>query len=479
MVVLDGATRTAVAAATSQQAQCEALVAAWAGGNVTARVFAGTTLLRTLTIAPFAISGTGTRVITCGATIADTAVATGSPTSVVFRSGSTDIFRVDAGVGGASINFVGDIRTLCPPSLAGVVFTATATLPVYGTPTWLSGASTFDWIQIPGSTLAGSAAGIGSTPGDATAPTTKLLAYSGISKRGTEVWTIATGGHNDSSDNGVRKLELAASSPAWELIKASDWNGTEANIAYYASGSPASRHAHRSTFWVPQRSRFLLINARAVAGGAANSFTDTASFNPSTPGWDAQGTRATPLCSINAFDPVTGIGLGSYSSSGGQIVRFDAAADSYTVTAGGSIGYMPTGAYDSNRGEFYYMGWGDGENAGASITSRKVSFDGATVTPITLTGAGATAFAAATPLYGTMVFDPVVDCYWWWDGFSRQLFKIVPNGTTTWTCTVQTITSTPPVVAQYSFSRMEYITELGGLVFMPTGAHPMFFVKTS
>jgi hypothetical protein len=344
-------------------------------------------------------------------------------------------------------------------------------------PTWLT-ANPFVWNEIPTSTLAGSAAGIGSTPGDATAQTTRLLAFSGISKRKAEVWTIATGGHNDNADNGARMLDISADSPAWTYPKASDWNGSENTVAYYASGSPASRHSHRSTFWVPQRSRFLLVGCRATWGGSAASFNDVASFNPATSAYDPQGTRAAPICAINAFDPVTGIGLGSYTSSGGQIVRFNATADTHTITAGGSIGYMPTGAYDSKRGEFYYLGWGDGEAGGSGVVSRKVSSSGATVTNITLTGTGATAFAAAAPSYGTMVYDPVVDCYWWWDGVSRQLFKIVPTSSTSWACTVQTISGTPPVVAQYSFSRMEYIAELGGLVFMPTGAHPLQFVRT-
>ena len=101
-----------------------------------------------------------------------------------------------------------------------------------------------------------------------------------------------------------------------------------------------------------------------------------------------------------------------------------------------------------------------------------------TVTNITLTGAGATAFASAAPSYGTMVYDPVVDCFWWWDGASRQLFKIAPDAGTSWACTVQSISGTQPVAAQYSFSRMEYVAELGGLVFMPTGVHPMHFVRT-
>lgn len=130
--ILDLPTRTAVAAATAQQSKCEALIAPWAGGNVTARLFApdGTTLLRTLTLLPFAINSATPRGVVCGAHIADTHVATGTPGRWVFRSGSTDIFSIDAGVSGASVNHVGAVKTLCVPTLAGVVFTTDASLPV-------------------------------------------------------------------------------------------------------------------------------------------------------------------------------------------------------------------------------------------------------------------------------------------------------------------------------------------------------------
>lgn len=125
--ILDAATRDAVAAALTQNAQCEALVAAWAGGNVTARFFtSGGTLLRTQTIGPWAISNTTPRKVQASATIiADTPIATGTPSYVVYRSGSTDIFRADmAGLG----FFV--IKTLCAPWHKAVAFTANPALPV-------------------------------------------------------------------------------------------------------------------------------------------------------------------------------------------------------------------------------------------------------------------------------------------------------------------------------------------------------------
>lgn len=133
--ILDATTAAAVYSAESQQAQCEALIAPWSGGNVTARILgSGATLLRTLTLGPFTIdTTTDPRAVVCGAVVADTAVATGTPVSVVFRYSSTDIFSIDAGVGSGSVSFVGAIKVLCTPDLDAVRFTAATSMLAMGT----------------------------------------------------------------------------------------------------------------------------------------------------------------------------------------------------------------------------------------------------------------------------------------------------------------------------------------------------------
>jgi hypothetical protein len=129
VTVLDATTNTAVRTAVSQQAHCEALIAPWSGGSVTARIYDGGTLLRTLTLATFTIdTTTSPRSVVCGAVTADTHAATGTPTKVVFRTGSTDIFQIDAGVGTGSIAFAGTVKALCAPDLDAVVFTSSPLL---------------------------------------------------------------------------------------------------------------------------------------------------------------------------------------------------------------------------------------------------------------------------------------------------------------------------------------------------------------
>ncbi len=146
LTILHAGTAAALAAAGSlvsgsQQAQCEALVAPWAGSNVRVRLYAGAVLLRTLTVAPWTINtGTSPRRVVGAAGIADAAVAAGVQTRIVFELlDGTPIFECTAGAtsSGADVNFAaGQIRTLCRPTLA-VEFLANAALPAVNLPTWL------------------------------------------------------------------------------------------------------------------------------------------------------------------------------------------------------------------------------------------------------------------------------------------------------------------------------------------------------
>lgn len=132
--ILDAATLAAVAAADNQEDQAAALAAAWGGGNVTARVFAGATLLATLTHAPWALSTSTTpRRLTLGARQARTFVAIGVPTKVVFRAGSTDIFELTAGVGSGDVSFAASITNPAMERIDGLVITALASLPAVPT----------------------------------------------------------------------------------------------------------------------------------------------------------------------------------------------------------------------------------------------------------------------------------------------------------------------------------------------------------
>ncbi len=132
--ILESTTRAAWFAATSEQGQLQALVDAFGGSPVTARLFApdGVTLRRVLTLPALTIdTAADPRRIVLGAYLADTAVSTGTLGRWVLRSaGGVDIMQAPAGVSGATINHAGGaIKTLCTPTLAGVTITADSVLP--------------------------------------------------------------------------------------------------------------------------------------------------------------------------------------------------------------------------------------------------------------------------------------------------------------------------------------------------------------
>ncbi len=135
--IVHAPTQTAWSAATTQQAQLEALVAAFGGAAVTARLFGadGSTLRRTMTYPPLTIDAAASpRRIVLGDYLADAAISTGNLGRWVLRTaGGVDILETSAGTSGASINHAGGVvRTLCPPTISGVTVRANAGLPAAG-----------------------------------------------------------------------------------------------------------------------------------------------------------------------------------------------------------------------------------------------------------------------------------------------------------------------------------------------------------
>lgn len=129
LTILDASTATAVAATSSQQAECEALIAPWGGGTVTARVVGSGGVIRdTLTLTPFTIDNiSNPRRVICGDVSARVNSSTGDISKVVFVSAGTSVFEVDAGITGASsIVFDGNIKALCQPVFDNITFASRA-----------------------------------------------------------------------------------------------------------------------------------------------------------------------------------------------------------------------------------------------------------------------------------------------------------------------------------------------------------------
>ena len=281
ITILDSATAAAVAAATTQQAQVEALIAPWAGGQVRARVLGtGGVLRQTQTLEPFFIRPTNPRRIRCGARTAFSTASTGDITALEFRLlDETPIFSIDAGVGAgpASVDFFGQIKTLCPVDLSSLLFTAQTVLPGPTLPLdraldLLAAAPENSWVKLNTNRFddAWSPADLRKSypygAGDATDPADRILgawaaaAYDSTGHR----FVCFGGGHANSECADV--YQWSVESGQWSLA----FNGARIVLtdpfpryrAVDGNSSPVSAHCYGNINWLPT------INRMYMAGGA-------------------------------------------------------------------------------------------------------------------------------------------------------------------------------------------------------------------
>lgn len=267
LTILDATTSANCAAATSRQDWSEALIAAWSGGNVTARLFApdGTTLRRTLTLEPFTISAGDDRSAVCGLHLADTQVSTGAPGLWVFRAGSTDIFSIDAGVSGASVNHPnGNIKTLCTPRIDGVTFTPPTNLQVDDWPAWRQAIAANTWGEVSASSIQDVDPEVNASFNPNHPAQSPWYASSGqaavINAWGSAVWDEANrklwipigGGHSNYAGNECYVQPHGDANPQWVMLRPPSGaigntvtlNDGQELTSVYPDGRPRSPHPY-------------------------------------------------------------------------------------------------------------------------------------------------------------------------------------------------------------------------------------------
>jgi hypothetical protein len=344
-------------------------------------------------------------------------------------------------------------------------------------PTWLLGAAVNQWLQIAGTTHMGSAADPSDT-GGATSRSTKRLSYSNIATDlGARVILAATGGHGDYTGNEVTGIDLSANAPAWSLLNARSAS-VQSSVAYYSDGKPSSRHGYWGAQYSSTKAGLMLHFTRATSPSAV-SFNATNRFDLANNTWDAAGANA------NAAGPAicrdSSDNAWAYVNSGTQLWKWTPATDTWTQTGSFANPVYPPMAHDSSRGQFFALAWGDGQASGSGVSAYRYNGAGTTQTAITLNSIGGALaqFQSDAGSYASMVYDPFADAYFWWDGTSGRLYKIVPNSGTTWDISIVSTTGTPPPSQSYSFGRMAHIPSLKGLVFMPSGHQNLYFMRTA
>lgn len=366
-----------------------------------------------------------------------------------------------------------------------------------GLPAWLTGSPLFEWIEIAGTTHAGSA-------GDPTSDgrSNSRLAFCNLALYGSELILAATGGHSDYFGNEVTGIDVSDDAPAWVLRKARTelvnvtLDTDPAWVGYNADGTPSSRHTYNSVHYSTTHSRLMLHRTR-FSYPSADSDNATNGFNLTSNTWDAAGTWAagqTAACRDGSDN--------CWTISAAYLKKWTAATDTWSAGTA-VVGYNagngePTMCYDSTGDRLVLLKLGDGLGfGGTDVVCATFAMDG-TQTDITMSAGSAAAvaqFQADLGTYAVLEHDPDNNVFWYWSAMSATngvayLYKLTPNGTTTWDLSIQTVSGTPPVNIGPdtagtgghrvgAHGRMCYVPAIKSLVFMTAGTENLFAVRTA
>lgn len=357
-------------------------------------------------------------------------------------------------------------------------------------PAWMTtaGVALNKLVAIPGSTASG-------TP----FVNSGIWAYSGFaSKLDTcELFSTATGGHGDSSDNGVYSIKLSDDSPVWVQRTAPTPVGSRVpNVSYQPDGKPTSRHTYDRLHYIPAVDRVMMVGGENMAGNANTDFSING-WCPTTNQWDAQGTyiAAPPDGSFGmTTDLVNNLVWLSFSGA-----AYNPVTNAYVHTGANTTVPMrfPT-VMDTTRNILFCCQFGNGVTGiGQPLNASKLTITGTPVqTRITFNSSAAyTQFLADNDTVGIipgMTYDDTNDVFYWYNGQAGQenhLYVIHPNNGSVWDMTMFSFASGSATMTTCAASgmngRVKYFPLLKGVAFYPTGgslqfaSQPLFFLKTS
>lgn len=337
-------------------------------------------------------------------------------------------------------------------------------------PTWMAGAAVNEWIQISGTTAPSS-----------------LHDFCGVAWRDdSQVWaySAAAGGHaGNTTDNSVYGIRLDVDAPSWSTLRSADsssgWDTTGATSAHFPNGKPAPRHHYADVFYVPEIGR-VMVGGR-FWGSGGNDFAVRDGFNVGGGDWDAAATwedRPSASVGLACRDPATGT---LYSTQGYKVSTPATQAFSAFTLSGATVNRGGC-AWDSTRGQIYHLSTGDWFSSGSStVRSAVINVSTGVATAIGFNSSAAwTSFQAdaADFLLNALTYDSVGDCFYFYNGNTLTLsgqgarvYKIVPNGTTTWDMSIVSVTGvTPASDANGAQNKLAYIPRWKTLILVVAGA---------
>lgn len=353
-------------------------------------------------------------------------------------------------------------------------------------PAWLQGAAVHEWVEISGTAFV-----------NHTVASPSCIDAWGclvpIDGTGTLV-SPANGGHTDAADNGVDSIDLAADAPAWtrRISKTPDAQVT-ANATHNADGKPNSRHGYVYAHYIPQRSRVMLFGGRGFYVNGGDGYAVDGHTVSGTWAWDAAGTW-TALQPGRAFGAVRDASTGNVLTQEGWL--WNQAANTWSQLGSFTPGWRYPLAYDSTRGQFFALQWGDGgpDAASSGTVAMKINKTTGAGTTITLSGTGLSQWntdgATTAPgggsllHYAGMDYDPDNDRFLFYAGRGTgagRVYVITPNSGSAWDISILSLTGTEPSAAVNAGinGRFRYIAGLKGFVVCTAAAHNLRFFRVA
>lgn len=300
-----------------------------------------------------------------------------------------------------------------------------------------------------------------------------------------EIFIAAAGGHNDSFDNRVVSCSLMSSSLSWTLRKASTGSGSITDQEYQADGTPSSRHTYQSTHWVAAQSRIMLFGVAYPYGPGVTNQDAVDGFNPSTNTWDAAGTWPNIAAGYYGYSQE---GTGNVWSlpGNGLAQKFTASTGTFSSPAINSVGSAVRFPWAWDGTSMVGLCWADGQGFGSGVNC--IKHTGTTQTAITFNASAAyTQFQSDAPQYAGMDYCTTDGKFYFYDGrgaSAGRVFKITPNGTSTWdmgTFTAGTGSDTPTATTSAGINNRWTFVTVGtakGFLFMPSASAGLYFLRT-
>lgn len=305
--------------------------------------------------------------------------------------------------------------------------------------------------------------------GGTTSNRATIDAWNGLAAGRTQWWSLANGGHEDSSENKVIVIDLANDSPTWSVINPGSAPADvppKINLLYYYDGLPASSHSYYTSQFIGARARLMRFTSGVVWGNGNGGGPVVDGFRLTDNAWDAAGTwpavpiaLSTPVSTI-AKDPAT---EDVYVANNGAFAKWTQASNTWST-------FRPMGSQnvqwqfhgsliDALRNRWVFAG-GPHSLGLIDLTTHAYS-------SLALTGIdGDPPFGD----YDAIVHDLDNDRYLLQT--DTRVYAIDPNSGTTTMVAAVTAAPTGPL------SRFAYFADLGGVAYLPSYTSDILFMPT-